>query len=304
VEALILFLQPGCETGSVFVDDLFFCELPSTVDPNVLTNPSFDTDLSGWTTFGNVFYEEGSPLAIPSRASLRRTPTGAAKLFGTFDPDSDSGMFQKFDTEPGKDWKLSVYALNTCFEDGIRGTNENVALARIVFRDTGGADIGGADVVIGDNSSPLGTWTRYEVIGTAPAGTDSVDAYILFTQGQLLENGGIFVDDVAFTDDVATGVDDTPVKSAVKVYQNVPNPFNPSTRIAFDLENRENVSISVYDVKGRLVNTLFSGELGAGPHSVDWDGTSAEGTRVSSGVYLYVLRTSTETISRRMVLLK
>jgi len=84
VEALILFLQPGCETGAVFLDDLFFCENASTTEPNVLANPSFDTDLSGWTIFGNVFYEEGNPLAIPSRASLRRTPTGAAKLFGTF----------------------------------------------------------------------------------------------------------------------------------------------------------------------------------------------------------------------------
>jgi hypothetical protein len=304
VEALILFLQPGCDTGSVFLDDLFFCESAPTTDPNVLANPSFDTDLSGWTTFGNVFYEQGNPLAIPSRASLRRTPTGAAKLFGTFNPGSDSGMFQKVNTEPGKDWKLSVYALNTCFEDGIRGTNENVALARIVFRDNGGTDIGGADVIIGDNSSPLGTWTRYEVIATAPAATDSVDAYILFTQGPFLENGAIFVDDVAFAEYVASGVDDTPGKSGITMYQNVPNPFNPSTRISFDLEQRENVTVSVYDVKGRLVNTLFSGQLEAGPQSVDWNGTSANGTRVSSGVYLYVLRTSTETISRRMVMLK
>jgi hypothetical protein len=270
----------------------------------VLVNPSFDTDVSGWTTFGNVFWEEGNPLLIPSRASLRRTPTGAAKLFGTFTPGSDSGMFQKFDTEPGKDWRLSVYALNTCFEDAIRGDNANVALARILFRDNGGTPIGGADVIIGDNSSPLGTWARYEVTATAPAGTDSVDAYILFTQGPLLENGAIFVDDAAFTDQAPTGIDDTPGKSSVTMYQNVPNPFNPSTRISFDLESRENVTISVYDVKGRLVNTLLKGTLDAGPHSVDWDGTSAEGTRVSSGVYLYVLRTSTETISRRMVMLK
>jgi len=110
--------------------------------------------------------------------------------------------------------------------------------------------------------------------------------------------------DVAFTDDLVTAVDDTPAKSGVTVHQNVPNPFNPSTRISFDLQQREDVSISVYDVKGRLVHTLFDGVLEAGPHSVDWDGTSAEGTRVSSGVYLYVVRTSTETVSRRMVLLK
>jgi hypothetical protein len=304
VEALILFLQPGCDDGSVFVDDLFFCERTPKVESNVLVNPSFDTDLSGWTVFGNAFYEEGSPYLSPSRSSLRRTPTGAAKLYGTFSPGNDTGMYQKIDTEPDKQWRLSLYALNTCREDAIRGTNENVALARIVFRDTGGNDIGGADVIIGNNSSRLGTWRRYEVIATAPAGTDSVDAYILFTQGPLLENGAIFVDDVAFDEYTPSGLGDTPSSSGVTVYQNVPNPFNPTTRISFDLEARENVNISVYDVKGRLVNTLLNRELGAGPHSVDWDGTATNGNRVSSGVYLYVLRTSKETISRRMVLLK
>ena len=296
VEALILFLQPGCDTGAVFLDDLFFCENAPVTDPNVLANPSFDTDVSGWTQFGNVFHED--------RSFGLRTTTGSAKLFGTFVLGSDSGIFQKFDTEPGNYWQLSVYALNTCEEDAIRGTNENVALARIVFRDNGGADIGSADVIIGDNGSPLGTWTRYEVIAMAPAGTDSVDAYILFTQGQFLEGGAIFVDDAAFTDDVASGVDDTPGKSGITMYQNVPNPFNPSTRISFDLTQREDVTVSVYDVKGRLVNTLFKGALDVGPHTVEWDGTSARGSRVSSGVYLYVLRTSTETISRRMVMLK
>jgi hypothetical protein len=304
VEALILFLQPGCDDGAVFVDDLFFCENTPVADPNVLVNPSFDTDLSGWKTFGNVFYEQGNPLAIPSRASLRRTPTGAAALFGTFSPGSDSGMFQRMDTEPGEDWELSVYALNTCLEDAIRGTNENVAYAIIEYRDSGGASLGGANVIIGDNSSPLGTWTRYELTATAPAGTDSVDALIIFTQGPFLENGKIFVDDVALAKSAASGIGDSPRASGVELYQNVPNPFNPNTRISFDLEQRENVTISVYDVKGRLVNTVFEGTLEAGPHFVSWDGTDANGTRVSSGVYLYVLRTSTEVFARRMVLLK
>ena len=297
VEALILFLQPGCETGAVYLDDLFFCENAPIVEPNILANPSFDTDLSGWTKFGNVFHE--------ARSFGLRTSPGAAKLFGTFVEGDDSGVFQKFDTEPDKAWKFSVYALNTCEEDGIRGTNEDVALARIVFRDTGGADIGSADVIIGDNSSPLGTWTRYEVTATAPAGTDSVDAFILFTQGVFLENGAIFVDDAAFAEDAASGVDDTPSARGVDLHQNVPNPFNPTTRISFDLAQSENVKISVYDVSGRLVNTLFEGQLGTGPHSVAWDGTSADGARVASGVYFYVLRTATGVVARRsMVMLK
>lgn len=296
VQAMILFLQPGCDTGAVFVDDLLFCSGAPVAEPNVLVNPSFNTDLSGWTVFGNALWD--------GRSFARRTPTGGAKLFGTFTPGSDSGMFQNFASAPADRWQLSLYALNTCAENAIRGTNQNVALARIVFRNNVGGDLGGADVIIGDNTSPLGTWTRYSVTAIAPAGTVSVDAFILFTQGVFLENGAIFVDDAAFAKVIATGVDDTPSARGVDLHQNVPNPFNPSTRITFDLAQRENVDISVYDVNGRLVNTLFKGRKDAGPHAVTWDGTNADGARVSSGVYLYVLRTSTGQVARRMVLLK
>jgi hypothetical protein len=297
VEALILFLQPGCDEGAVFVDDLFFCESgPTTPSPNVLVNPSFTAGLTGWTTFGNVF-SEGRSFAV-------RTPIGSAALFGTFSPGNDSGVFQRVNTEPGKQWKLSVHALNTCVEDAIRGTNQNKAYAIIEYRDTGGGSLGGNTVVIADSISPLGTWAKYEVTATAPAGTDSVDALIIFTQGPFLEGGKIFVDDVAFAEDVTSGVGDKPVAIGVDLHQNIPNPFNPNTRISFDLAQRDKVELNVYDVRGRLVTTLFKGVLGIGPHSVTWDGVSTSGARVASGVYLYVLRTSTGEVARRMVLLK
>ncbi|MDH4036207.1 MAG: T9SS type A sorting domain-containing protein [Candidatus Krumholzibacteria bacterium] len=296
VQAMILFLQPGCDTGAVFVDDLLFCEGAPVASPNVLVNPSFNTDLSGWTTFGNVFYD--------NRSFARRTPTGAAKLFGTFTPGSDSGMYQSFAAVPGERWLLSVYALNTCAENAIRGTNEDVALARIVYRNNVGADLGGADVIIANNTSPLGTWTRYLVTATAPVGAVSVDAFILFTQGVFLENGAVFVDDAAFAKVTATGVEDTPSARGAELHQNIPNPFNPSTQITFDLVERDNVEISVYDVNGHRVTTLFKGSMDAGSHAVTWDGTAASGERVSSGVYMYSLRTSSDQITRRMVLLK
>jgi hypothetical protein len=296
VEALILFLQPGCDDGAVFVDDLYFWENPTQTGPNVLTNPSFDTDLSGWTVFGNVYYD--------GRAFALRTPTGSAALYGTFNPDFDSGMYQRIDTDPGASWTLSVYALNTCVENAIRGTNQNIAYAIIEYRDVSGVSLGGDNVVICDSTSALGTWTNYQITATAPAGTDSVDAMILFTQGPLLENGKVFVDDIAFFEGITSNVSDMPRMSGVKLFQNFPNPFNPTTRIAFELTQHENVEISVYDVTGALVTTLHRGHLGEGPHSVTWDGTAANGESVASGVYLYVLHTATEEVARRMVLLK
>lgn len=65
-----------------------------------------------------------------------------------------------------------------------------------------------------------------------------------------------------------------------------PNPFNPSTRIAFNVMTPGNVTVRVYDTMGREVDELLNTQLAAGEHSVQWDGRDSEGRTVSSGVYL------------------
>lgn len=64
-----------------------------------------------------------------------------------------------------------------------------------------------------------------------------------------------------------------------------PNPFKYNTTISFGLPRKSNVTLEVYDISGRLVRTLVSGELNAGVHSVTWDGRDNAGRRVSSGTY-------------------
>ena len=89
------------------------------------------------------------------------------------------------------------------------------------------------------------------------------------------------------------------------LYQNRPNPFNPSTTIPFFLPSGLAVSLEVYDVSGRLVARLIDDEkLGLGPHSVRWNGTDARGASVSSGIYICRLAAGKSIISRKMVLLK
>ncbi len=67
---------------------------------------------------------------------------------------------------------------------------------------------------------------------------------------------------------------------------NAPNPFNPTTTFAFDLPQSGEVHLMVYDVTGRNVRTLVSGNLSAGIHHVRWDGTDDAGRGVASGVYV------------------
>ena len=85
---------------------------------------------------------------------------------------------------------------------------------------------------------------------------------------------------------------------------NYPNPFNPVTRIDFDLPQSIRVDVSVFNLLGRKVISLLNGPVEAGLHSVEWDGTDDSGRRVASGVYFYRLTTPTLSETRKMVLLK
>jgi hypothetical protein len=86
--------------------------------------------------------------------------------------------------------------------------------------------------------------------------------------------------------------------------QNRPNPFNPRTRIPFDLLKSATVTLRILDVSGRLVKTLASEILPAGRHEVVWDGREASGRESASGVYVFELRVQDRTSSRLMLLLR
>ena len=86
--------------------------------------------------------------------------------------------------------------------------------------------------------------------------------------------------------------------------QNHPNPFNPSTTIRYYMPERGAVTLSIFDVTGRLVKRLVDEHQERGPHSITWEGLNDEGAGVASGIYFYRMTVGKETISRKMVLLK
>jgi hypothetical protein len=86
--------------------------------------------------------------------------------------------------------------------------------------------------------------------------------------------------------------------------QNVPNPFNPRTRISFVLPEAARVRLEVFDVEGRWVATLIDGRMPAGRHEVFWQGVDRNGTTVATGTYFYRLTAGKRSLSRKMLLLK
>lgn len=81
--------------------------------------------------------------------------------------------------------------------------------------------------------------------------------------------------------------------------QNYPNPFNARTEITFELPAAAFVTLSVYDIRGKLISTLLNKTLAAGLHAVFFDGESR-----ASGIYFYTLRTSHFKITKKMILLE
>jgi len=101
-----------------------------------------------------------------------------------------------------------------------------------------------------------------------------------------------------------SGVQDAPVAKTFALEQNYPNPFNPSTMINFNVAERSNVRIEVFDMKGALIKTLVNEELEQGNYPVMWDGTDASGTVMPSGTYVAKMTAGTFTSSIKMTLKK
>lgn len=143
---------------------------------------------------------------------------------------------------------------------------------------------------------PVGASMQYKGTGDVNDGTNWQAAAVAFGSGDFGTPGAI--------NDLVSSVPDAGVTA---LRGNRPNPFNPSTKFAFFLENDDHVSLQVFDVRGRLVTTVLDERLGAGDYSsvYGWDGRDQAGRKVTSGTYLFRLKTGSgfeET--RKMALVK
>jgi len=91
----------------------------------------------------------------------------------------------------------------------------------------------------------------------------------------------------------------------VELVGNYPNPFNPSTNIEYKLANRSEVTVTIYNILGEKVKTLFSKKsIGQGTHKIKWNGIDNNGKKVSAGIYFAKLKTRNAVKTEKMLLLK
>jgi hypothetical protein len=128
-------------------------------------------------------------------------------------------------------------------------------------------------------------WRRVEVADAAG------DAALIpsFTAGALEVNSQTAVEDE----------DNRLMPKNFEVAQNFPNPFNPTTTIIFSLPEKTRVRLDVLNMLGQNVATLVNNDMSAGKHEIIWDAGEAP-----SGVYFYRISAQSESITRKMLLLK
>ncbi len=95
-----------------------------------------------------------------------------------------------------------------------------------------------------------------------------------------------------------------PIPTSFSLSQNYPNPFNASTTIEYGLPKNSDLSISIYDIRGRFVKDIYTGEQQSGYHLTQWNGLNDSGQGVASGLYFIVLNTPEYRVAKKALILK
>jgi hypothetical protein len=138
-----------------------------------------------------------------------------------------------------------------------------------------GAHCTAASIKIGSDVIDMFSQSSFVVVDAGDNGISQ--AYIYKTGAKLVETIG--------TGTGAVKQEKTVVPQEFRLYNNYPNPFNPSTTITFDIQKSSNVEVAIYNILGQKVTTLVAQELAPGTYSTVWDATSSQNLTVSSGVY-------------------
>lgn len=213
-------------------------------------------------------------------------------------PDYPSGRFGDYNLAAGEILKVhEVQLADGPIQLRLENVSGNVDWGLSIFEE-GQSYFGKADALVEvvDDGGP----GEDEAFSTLlPA--DATYAFVIWKKDtSSLAEPGMYA--IHFGTGTSSG-DGTPTASRLDVTAH-PNPFNPRTTVAFELERPGRARVDVFSSRGELVRSLYSGSLPAGRHERVWDGIDDRGQQVSSGVYFVRLSTREGEVRTKLTLLK
>ncbi|MCH7496672.1 MAG: T9SS type A sorting domain-containing protein [Candidatus Marinimicrobia bacterium] len=189
----------------------------------------------------------------------------------------------------------------------------SVSQALIAYLAGGGMDLPGAI----DSTAEVAIVTTLGTLAAAGVTVDDsdhdVDLANLGAGGRLLfEVDNVCIPEqqrqevLALFDRIILAVesDDSIIPTRFALYANYPNPFNPSTLISFDLPEALATELTIWNLLGQQVRTLYSSELAAGRHQISFDGRDDAGLSMPTGIYFYRVQAERFSSTRKLMLLK
>lgn len=230
----------------------------------------------------DVYHDAGSALEYGDAGVVHK----GEKLENVFDEDGDpissSNAMQLLSNEINDYVKVMAYSTNRA---QTAGDSEEGRLFQITYKATNGHS--GLPATISfwlDDVRLPGTSMAPDLLDVSCDFPDS-DSPVVFNTSEM-------------------GIDDEILPTVFSLAQNFPNPFNPSTRISFDLPEQAFATMVVYNLLGQQVNILANDHMNAGRHMLEWNGLDAHGNSVASGVYFYELRAGDFVSKKKMLLLR
>lgn len=186
--------------------------------------------------------------------------------------------------------------------------NLNVSSTSPVDEYGSGVEQGRLQIVAGSYGAPRSStgsgWFIEENVSTMNYTKFEINDNVLMMNAYNMT--GSLIDSITIVKQDATVIIsfETKIPAEFTLHQNYPNPFNPITTIHYELPQRLDVQITIYDMLGRKVHEFISQKQLAGNHSIQWSGKDINGNPVSAGIYFYQLKAGDYVQTKKMLLMK
>ncbi len=211
------------------------------------------------------------------------TVSKGEKLLNVTDPDGNPKTMTLLANQIDDHVKVMAYSTSQAQTEG---NGEEGDLFMITYKAVNGLEALGSEITIGIGVCNLpGTSMAPDLLNVVCSFPDTLTPVI------------VTIPSVGIEDDLG-------IPTQYNLAQNFPNPFNPTTNIAFDIPEHGQVAITIFNLIGQQVRTLMNDQMVAGRYHVEWNGLDNAGNAVASGVYFYELRSENFIARKKMILLR